>query len=198
MTRNYLIIIPLMGAVGISVWLVETFKSTSIIEGLSLEQMGVNVQQPQDMELLAQVPVEKVMSNDFITLSHSRNLEEAGQLLLKYKSDTAFIVDSEQQLMGVISLTDLRYLILELSDNQSKSNLLQQSLGEICTTEIISVYPDDPVLKALEKMAIRGLHLLPVVKRENPSHLVGIIERHRIALASNLALTEDLFPKQIN
>jgi H+/Cl- antiporter ClcA len=197
MTRNYLIIIPLMGAVGISVWLVETFKSTSIIEGLSLEQMGVNVQQPQDMELLAQVSVEKVMSNDFLTLSHHRNLQEAGQLLLKYKSDTAFIINDEQQLMGVISLTDLRCLILELPDDDAKPHLLQQSLGEICTTEILSVYPDDPVLKALEKMAIRGLHLLPVVKRENPRHLIGVIERHRIALASNLALTEDLFPQSI-
>ncbi len=194
MTRNYLIIIPVMAAVGISVWLVETFKSTSIIEGLSLEQMGVNVQQPQDMALLAQVPIVKVMSNDFLTLSHQRNLREAGQLLLKYRSDTAFIIDDEQQLMGVISLTDLRCLILESANTDEKTRLLEQCLGEICTTEVLSVYPDEPVLNALEKMGIRGLHLLPVVNRDNPRQIIGVIERHRIALASNLALTEELFP----
>jgi H+/Cl- antiporter ClcA len=193
MTRNYLIIIPVMAAVGISVWLVETFKSTSFAQGLSLEQMGVNVQQPQDMELLAQFPIEKVMSNDFLTLSHQRNLQEAGQLLLKYKSDTAFIIDDDKQLRGVISLTDLRCFILDLPDTEKKNQFLQKSLGEICTTDVLFVYPDEPVINALEKMAIRGLHLLPVVSRENHGQLMGVIERHRIALASNLALTQDLF-----
>jgi hypothetical protein len=39
-------------------------------------------------------------------------------------------------------------------------------------------------------MGARGLYLLPVVARDNPRNVLGVIERNQVALASNLAMTQ--------
>ncbi|MEA5502686.1 hypothetical protein VB735_06105 [Halotia wernerae UHCC 0503] len=38
-------------------------------------------------------------------------------------------------------------------------------------------------------MALRGLHQLPVVARDNHEHILGLLEREQITLTCNLAVT---------
>ena len=66
---------------------------------------------------------------------------------------------------------------------------LSQKLSDICTTEILYAYTDEPLSEALDRMAARGLHQLPVVERDNHEQVLGLLERQQIALACNVAVT---------
>ncbi|MEO8892517.1 MAG: hypothetical protein ABI417_13445, partial [Coleofasciculaceae cyanobacterium] len=45
---------------------------------------------------------------------------------------------------------------------------------------------------ALDRMAARGLHQLPVVERDNLYRVLGVLEQEGIELACNLAATKEV------
>lgn len=195
LTQNYLIILPLMTAVGVSVWIVERIKSKQIVEDLKLQQMGVNLDKHKEQEALQIFPTTLVMEPSYLGLSASMPLFEAGQLMCRDKCHTALVVDEQHELVGIISLADIRrWLVPVLSDNKLESDpinkIIDLTVEEVCTKEILYAHKDESVTEALGRMEARGLYLLPVVERDNPRKILGIIERHRIGLAGDLAITQ--------
>jgi CIC family chloride channel protein len=57
------------------------------------------------------------------------------------------------------------------------------------TRSVITVFPDHTLQEALWRMGPRDLSRLPVVSREDPRRLVGILRRNDIVRAYNLTLT---------
>ena len=71
--------------------------------------------------------------------------------------------------------------------------LSSQKLIDICTTDILYAWDDELVSEALDRMALRGLHQLPVVAKDNPDFILGLLEREQIELTCNLtAITKIL------
>jgi CBS domain-containing protein len=104
---------------------------------------------------------------------------------------TALILDESSQLAGLVTVTDIRRSIFQATNQEESLALGQQNLKDVCTTEILCAYEDEPVKAALERMAARDLPQLPVVTRAQPRQVVGIIEKEQIALACNIAVTKD-------
>jgi CBS domain-containing protein len=202
MTRNYLIILPLMLAVGVSVWFVELMQLGQSVKGLNLQQMGVNLQDQDELEILKNVPIATVMTRDYFALPASMPLLEAGQTMLQNKCHTALVLNETQQLIGIVTLADIRREIAQMAETAAKSSgfssqgaavvtpVTNKLLKDICTTEVLYAYLDESVAEALSRMGARGLYLLPVVARDNPRNVLGVIERNQVALASNLAMTQ--------
>lgn len=199
LTQNYLIILPLMAAVGVSVLVVNQIQATPLVSesssgnkgGLNLQQMGINLEKNNEYEILEKIPIASIMQSGYLSLPGSMNILEASSILLSQKCYAALVMDKTENLIGIVTLTDLKYNILQeqnLSENQAK---IKTPLQEICTTEILYAYPDEPITRALERMANRGLFLLPVVGRGNSRRVMGIIEREKISLACNLAVTQE-------
>ncbi|MCG9889663.1 MAG: chloride channel protein [Thermosynechococcaceae cyanobacterium MS004] len=211
LTRNYLIILPLMAAVGVSVWIVERMQAMPAVQALALPQMGVNLRKADDHDLLQQVQVAAVMNPTYLALPATLTIAEAGQNMVKSKQFTALVVDEAQQLIGVFSLADVnRHLkaaengALEnrasedrdkLNPDKFRSNKLnpeQLTLRDICTTEVLCAYPDEAIAQAMDRMSARGLHLLPVVATDNLRQVLGVIEQHQIAHAAAWVNTQSL------
>ncbi|NJL37823.1 MAG: chloride channel protein [Leptolyngbyaceae cyanobacterium RM2_2_4] len=190
LTQNYLIILPLMAAVGVSVWGVNQFKSIPSIQGLNLQQMGMNLEKQDELEVLQKVAIASILDRSYLALPDSMVWLEAGQRMVEAKSNTALILDSKQELVGVISLVDIKQNIDQTTQYPTHSSKFQRTLREICTADVVSAYEDESVTEALCRMEARGLFLLPVVARENPRQVLGVLERSRIGLAANLAITQ--------
>jgi CIC family chloride channel protein len=64
-------------------------------------------------------------------------------------------------------------------------------VADICTTwpRLKVAFPDETLGDALATMGTRGIGRLPVVSREDPYHLLGMVRRQDIVLAYDLALT---------
>jgi CBS domain-containing protein len=93
--------------------------------------------------------------------------------------------------VGIVTLADIKQLIFKTETESSPQDWIEQKLSDICTEEIIYAYEDESVTQALERMATRDLFQLPVVARENPRKVVGVIEKEKIALAGNLAVVRE-------
>ncbi|MBR8827607.1 MAG: chloride channel protein [Gomphosphaeria aponina SAG 52.96 = DSM 107014] len=194
LTQNYLIILPVMVAVGVSVWLVEQIKSKQVVAGLNLQEMGMNLEKQDDVAVLQQVPVATIMERSYLSLPDSMALLEAGKKMVYAQCHTAVVLDAKGELLGVISLSDIQRRIASISSQSSlraaKKILSKELLEHICTAEILYAYGDESVAEALERMGARGLYLLPVVAEDNPRQVIGVIEKNRISLAGELAQLE--------
>jgi CIC family chloride channel protein len=88
------------------------------------------------------------------------------------------VLDEDGGLLGVVSLEDYRRAI---NGDQDPDNPLL--VRDIVTHDVVSVYPDESVGTALRRMAPRDLSRLPVVARENPRCLLGVVRRNDIVHA---------------
>jgi CBS domain-containing protein len=193
LTRDYRIVLPLMAAVSLSVWLVERIKPTSS-SNANLQQIGLSELKDEQVELIQQILVVDAMDCYPKKLPATLGVLDAAMEMIRDRTSSALIINESGQLVGILSLEDInRTLSLweSYSDSPTEipSNLLNQTLIDICTTEILYAWRDEPLAEALDRMALRGLHHLPVVDRENPNSILGLLEKEQITLTCNLAVT---------
>ena len=80
---------------------------------------------------------------------------------------------SVQDFMGVVFEKDLMDLIV---------------IKELATLDVITVTADDNLDTTMKKIGYRNIEQLPVVHRDNPKKLVGIISRRDMVSAYNKEL----------
>jgi H+/Cl- antiporter ClcA len=187
LTQNYEIILPLMAAVGVSVWMVDQLKASHWVTGLKLPQMGMNLEKQNELDWLGRVSAAMVMDKSFVGLSESLSLREAGQIMIDRRCYTALVVDHNQDMVGIITLTDIKRKLTPTT----VSPRLEEKLKNACTTKVLCAYEQEPLVEVLQRMETRGLGLLPVINNENPRKILGVIERHQISLAADLAMTKE-------
>jgi H+/Cl- antiporter ClcA/CBS domain-containing protein len=206
MTRDYRIVLPLMAAVGLSVWLAERLNQKPASQ-LSLKQIEAVPESNsldlrfanRDQEILKQVLVAEAMQPNFLRLSSSLSLLDAGLTLIQHQRHSALVVNREDQLIGIITLQDVNRAIARWEKHNPTNGIshspMTQKIGDVCTTEILYAYKDEPLTEALDRMTTRGLHQLPVIDPEDTHQIIGLLEQEGITLACNLALTrESLIP----
>ncbi len=198
LTHDYRIILPLMAAVGLSAWLVERLKPIAR-HASTLQSTGLNMQTDQSNEFLRQLPVFQVMHRNILILPESTNALQAGLALTRHQIRSALVVDDMNQLSGIVTLQDIRRAALQLEqevnlhlEQECPASLSCQTVSEICTKDLLYAYEDEPTSEALARMAARGLRQLPVVQRDDPRHVLGLLEQEQISLACSLAMTQQV------
>ena len=193
LTRDYRIVLPLMAAVGLSVWLVERIKPT-FNSNSNLQQIGLSELKDEKAEIVQQILVEDAMYPCPKKLPATLGVLDAAVEMIRDRVRSALVIDEAEQLIGILSLEDINR-VLALWQTYSNSpteipdNLSSQTLIDICTTEILYAWQDELLSEALDRMSLRGLHQLPVVARDKPDRILGLLEREQIALTCNLAVT---------
>jgi CBS domain-containing protein len=80
------------------------------------------------------------------------------------------VVDAQQRLVGVVTRTDLHEALdLGIAPDDTRT------LAAIAQAAPQVVYPDEPLRVVMERMATTGLTRFPVVARDDPHQLVGLI-----------------------
>jgi CBS domain-containing protein len=106
------------------------------------------------------------------------------------------VIDDNYRLVGIVTLHDIQRAVShwEKKSSHLEQELLatsnNQTLGDICTRDLLYAYEDEPTSEALTRMAARGLRQLPVVDRNDHSHVLGLLEQEKISLACSLAMTQ--------
>jgi H+/Cl- antiporter ClcA/CBS domain-containing protein len=198
LTRDYRIVLPLMAAVGLSVWLVERIKPT-LDANANLQQIGLPELKDEKVELWQQMLVADAMHAYPKKLSATLGVLEAAVAMTRERIRSALIIDDDAgKLVGILSLEDIKRTLalwqnLSNSSTEIQEYLSSQKLIDICTTDILYAWEDEPLSEALDRMALRGLHQLPVVAKDNPDFILGLLEREQIELICNLtAITKVL------
>jgi H+/Cl- antiporter ClcA len=192
LTRDYRIVLPLMAAVGLSAWLMERLKPTTPQEPVFKAGLGINVEKNPEREILQQMPVAEAMRQPALMLLDSMSVLEAALALTRGQCRSAIVIDDAKQLIGLVTLQDINRSLIRSESEYPTNHSLTQRLADICTKEILYAYPDEAIADALDRMGARGLHQLPVVERDNPYQILGVLEKEGVALACSLAATREV------
>lgn len=137
--------------------------------------------------------VADIMTKDVVTVTRETTVRELAQIFETRRFGSLPVVDADGMLTGIVTASDLieqgRSLhiptvislfdwVIPLQGERSLERELQkmtaQTVGEICSTEVITVAPADPVSTAADIMSSHKLHALPVV---DGRRLVGMVSR---------------------
>ena len=180
MTGDYRIILPLMLTTVISTFLAERLYKESIYT-LKLSRRGVRLEQGRDIDVMQAVRVDEVMTTQIDTVPAMMSLPALAQAFERTHHHGFPVLDDKGDLYGIVSIQDL--------DRALAGNQIDQlTVGDITTNKLVTVYPDEPMWAALKRMAPRDLSRLPVVDRENPRRLLGIIRRSDLVKAYNVGI----------
>ena len=184
MSGDYKLILPLMLATVISTLLAEHLSPSSIYT-LKLKLKGINWGHGRDQDVLQGVLVNEVMArNNLETVSAMTPLSKLKEVFAHSHTHGVSVLDQDGKLWGVVTITDLERA---LGDKLSDETLVM----EIGTgwPYLKVAFPDESIGDALSRMSTRGLGRMPVVNRDDPYELLGLIRRQDIIKAYDLALT---------
>ncbi len=182
MSKDYQLILPLMLATVIAHFLAEAIFKESIYT-LKLAKKGIYLQEGRDLGILHGVTVEEIMVRDFHVVSEDTTLSELSDIFAHTHWHAIMVVDRQGKLSGIVAISDLDRAI-------NKKLPPDTPVSQIMTPyeRVQVVFPDETMGDALHRMGIRGFSVLPVVTREDPRKLVGVIRRGEIISAYNMAL----------
>jgi len=116
------------------------------------------------------VPLGKIMSKSVITICPTASMAKAAQILFENKISSLPVVDGEQNLIGILTSTDLfRMLIAEFSASGA-----QVLVEDYMTRDVQALQPETTLMDAQRLMATKRIRSLPVVQQ---GLLVGIVTR---------------------
>lgn len=195
LTRDYRIVLPLMAAVGLSIWLVERWQLTVKLDSDGEQkETKTPVQSPDNVPLLK---VAQAMHTPPLQLSGDVTLRQAGQEMLLQRSHYILITD-DQKLVGILTLQDVNRLIMKATSEEELNALLHQPIQQLCTTEMLCAYNDELLAEAVSRMAARGLHQLPVVSREEPHQILGLLTPEDARLAYSMVKTREILNQSLD
>jgi len=183
MTDDYRMIVPLMAAVVTSLVVAERLMQDSIYT-LKLSRRGIRIQRGRDLDVMESVLVEEVMVKEPISVSTDLPIAILAEKFIETGRHGFPVLDEHDQLFGVVSLEDYRRAV-----SDGKENVGELKVNEIATRDLITVYPDQTVGSALRRMAPRDISRLPVVSRDNPHQLLGMVRRNDIVRAYEVGVT---------
>ena len=182
MTGDYRIILPLMLAIVISTLLGRHLLGGESIYTLKLSRRGVRLSAGRDVDIMEGVQVEEAMTRQMDTVHVDMTLSELQAEFDRTLHHGFPVLDDAGRLYGVVTVQDLKRAL-------ERGAPLDTRVRDIATTDVMVAYPDEPMAAALQRLSVRGVGRLPVVAREDPTRLLGMVRRMDIIRAYNLALT---------
>ncbi|NJC96046.1 MAG: CBS domain-containing protein, partial [Anaerolineae bacterium] len=177
MTRDYRIILPLMFAVVISLLISRYIESDSVYM-LGLARKGIRIERGRDLEVLERITVDEVMTESPPFLREDMSVKEAIDYMTEHRVHGVPVLNRRGELYGIVTMHDMRD-----SDLDHK-----ERIGDVCARDLLVTYPDETIGAALRRMSVRDIGRMPVVSRENPKLLVGLLRRSDAIRAYDIAL----------
>ncbi len=181
LSGDYQIIIPGMIACIIGTVVAHMLQPDSI-DTVDLTRQGINLHQGRDINVLRNIPVREVMIHEVDTLPEDLPLR---QILMRAKESVQSyfpVISRNGDLLGVISLRDIRPLLME----EELMNLIIAK--DVVDEDYIYLTPDDNLDTAMKKFAQKDLGQLPVVDPKNHRKLLGMLKRTDVINAYNNAI----------
>jgi CIC family chloride channel protein len=181
MTNSYSLLVPLMLAEAISY--VITTKWTIYENQVPTRADSPAHRHELSIDILEKLYVKCAMTKDVMAVSPKDKVSYALSLIDKYKHlgypvisrGEIYPKDTEGEIVGIVTASDITAVPLSERDTMD--------VKDISSNNLITVYEDETLYNALHKMVEGSVGRLPVVDRNNPKKLVGILTKSDIIVA---------------
>jgi chloride channel protein, CIC family len=189
MSNDYRLILPLMAAGMVASTFAQWLHSDSIYS-LKLTKRGIRFEQGRDLDIMQTVQVEEVMNKAPVTVQQEQSVADLFAAFQETHLGGFPVMANETELYGMVTMQDMERTIQEMERtlHRKEVNLKDLKVWDVATPDPVTVFPDEPIWSAIRKMAPRDLARLPVISRNNPKQLVGVISRSNIVRAYNVGL----------
>ncbi len=166
-------LLPLLGGCAAAYLVAATLMRNSIMTE-KISRRGVRTPEDYEADILDQVVVREVMSQHVIQLNAESSLRATKDWLASHQEGTTHhgfpVVDQQQRLVGIVTRRDI------FNPQLSEDCPVDQAVQGIPKF----VYEDCSVRQAAEHMSNHAIGRLPVVTRDSPHRIVGMITRSDI------------------
>ncbi|MHB8763039.1 MAG: chloride channel protein [Deferrisomatales bacterium] len=183
MTHEYSVILPIMFCCVIG-YTVSRYLQRESIDTLELARRGIHLEEGREVSVLQSLRAGDIMNPRVEAVAETMPLRELLQMIPRSRHVTFPVVDPQGRLAGILSLQDFR----EVAYEEGLEDLVVA--GELATRQVVTVYPDESLRDALAKIGFRNIEHLPVVSREDPRRIVGMLSRRDVVSAYNKALLD--------
>jgi len=175
-TRQPAGLVPLLGGCA-AAYLVALLTRRHSIMTEKLARRGTHLRLEYGVDELAHVPVQRVATRAVVTLAGSRPADDARAWLLSGQPGSTHqgfpVLDEHGRLLGVIT----RRQIVERGASATVT------VADLASTPAIVVFDDGTVREAVDQMAQHRIGRVPVVRRDDPRCVVGILSRSDLLAA---------------
>lgn len=172
MTGDYNSILPIMLGTVASMLVARALNRESIYT-MKLARMGRRVQRGLDLALLERLHVSDAMFRDYVYLRPESLLPEVLDTARRARSYDFPVVAEDGRLMGMISLPDAA-----LAREAEVPDLI--IAADLASSRYAPLYPNETLASAMSKFDFYDRPTLPVVSREDPGKIVGMLDRRQI------------------
>jgi CIC family chloride channel protein len=182
MSNDYALILPLMLTAVTASYLAHYLHPESIYT-IKLVKRGIRFEQGRDLDIMQSVQVREVMNRKPLSIYKNQSLAELYQQFQETNFLGFPVLDEKDRLWGIVSLQDLENTLAA-----STLQLRDTKVEDLATVAPLTVYEDEPIWAAIQKMAPRDLARLPVISRSEKGKLLGLISRSDILRAYDVAI----------
>jgi CIC family chloride channel protein len=165
-TRNYDMILPLMIAC-ITAYLISRFIMRGDLYTEPLLRKGIDIVEERRADLLDRVRVKDVMSKPLM-VSPNMQVFQVLEMICKYHHHGFPVLDNGV-LIGVI---DSDTVNREMAEGRETRNV-----GEVVNRNVVTIFPDQTLHEALDKMLEKKTDRLIVMERNKRRKVIGILTR---------------------
>lgn len=133
----------------------------------------VEIESDREVSQLKNIPVGRAMRRETETIRSDMPLTPLKEFVYHSKFNSFPVVDGLGRLIGILSLSDCQ----KASDANDDKTL---TALDITTRNVVTVTEDDSLFLALTRIIQGDFSVLPVVNKQNPQQLVGVISRRDI------------------
>jgi CIC family chloride channel protein len=173
-TNDYMVILPIMAACIIATLIHQYFMKGSIYS-LSLSERGIDIYAARETGILSNMLVRQIVEPAFETVPPSASYQAILKKCLHTHCNCLYVIGENEDLIGVISFSQLREFLLEDSLN---GLVVAQDLAD---SNIVYVTPDESLASSLNKFSLINMEQLPVVvEHDGLKKITGIVTRMRL------------------
>ncbi len=185
MSGSYSLIPPIMASAGTSFLVSWLLLRGSSIYTRKLERRGLKVRMLSSF-ILDSVKAEEIMTRDVVTIDANAPI---AVLMTMFEENpyTGYPVVHDGKLVGMVTRYDLERAKKEIPPEK----LSDMKVIDIATKNVVKAYPDETIREVIEKMKKHKISRLPVVSREDPFKVVGIISIRDLVRAFEKAIERE-------
>lgn len=182
MSNDYYMILPLMVA-GITASYFSQWLHPESIYTIKLAKRGVRFVEGRDMDIMQGVRVSEVMRSKPVTIHKDATFSDLMALFQETNILGFPVLADDHKLWGIVTLQDIQRA-------QSKEDFSSKGLtvADLTVEDPITIFPDEPIWAAIQKMSPRDLARLPVISRDGANTLCGMISRSDILRAYDVGI----------
>ena len=158
-TGGYNLMIPLMIVASISFAISKRFEKHSM-DVKNLVKKGHAFTSNKDTNVLSTLETSAIIQTDFLTVTANENLERLVDLISHSNQVIFAVVDTEQNLLGIVHFNDIREIIF--NNYRVKYTLVH----EVMTAPTAVISPEDSMGVVMNKFESANRAFLPVLKND--------------------------------